>query len=776
MSEIALASSIVVDLNEKIRVLHVDDDSASLNITKRCLEIEAPLEIDTAMSVDEALAKLEKEKYDVVVSDYQMPIKDGLEFLKELREKGNKIPFIVFTGKGREEVAIRALNLGADQYLNKTGDPETVYCELAHAILGVAERKRAQEGKTYAETALKKVGEKYEHLFNSALDGILINEPDGTISSLNPTAARMLGYGSPEELIGKPAVELFADPEVRSRVLKELIVKESLRDCELLWKKKDGTLIEVLVNITVEKDEKGNLLRTEGIFREVTDKEKAERSLAESEQKLRAVVHGSPIPTFYIDKYHKVVYWNGALEKYSGIKGEDVIGTDRHWMAFYQEKRPCMADLVLDEDPERIASLYSGKYRKSELVEGGYEATDFFPSIGENGAWLYFTAVGIRDSRGSLIGALEMLEDITERKRAEEALMESQQKFSALFAANPEAAVFLDTDFRVIEANPRFSTLFGYSFDEIKGKVITDIIVPDDSKEESRIVREKTLSGPVEVVTRRKRKDGSLVPLFMSGGPVVVSDRVIGSVMVYKDISDIITVEEELGKALSRAELLNEKLSVVGGFVRHDVRNKLSAINGNVYLMRKRENGNVAIQNCLNQIKLSSDSIVRILDFARTFELLGNEKLVQVDVGAAVDQAVSLFADLKGVKIVNECKGFNVIADSMLTTIFHNLVDNSIKYGEKLTQIRVSDLNGADGSRGIIYEDNGVGIDAETKKRLFEKGFGKGTGLGLYLIKKAVDVYGWNIEETGLEGQGVRFMITIPKMSEKSEIKSQLQS
>ena len=86
------------------------------------------------LRVDEGLRKLNNGNYDVVVSDYEMPQKDGLQFLKELREQKYEIPFILFTGKGREEVAIKALNLGADAYINKQGNPETVYGELAHSI------------------------------------------------------------------------------------------------------------------------------------------------------------------------------------------------------------------------------------------------------------------------------------------------------------------------------------------------------------------------------------------------------------------------------------------------------------------------------------------------------------------------------------------------------------------------------------------------------------------------------------------------------------------
>jgi len=113
----------VLDDRKKMRVLHVDDDSPFLKVAKQCLEIGGEFEIDTASSVDEAFEKMRTKAYDAVVSDYQMPDKDGLDFLKELRQSGNTVPFIMFTGKGREEVAVKALNLGANQYLNKTGEP-----------------------------------------------------------------------------------------------------------------------------------------------------------------------------------------------------------------------------------------------------------------------------------------------------------------------------------------------------------------------------------------------------------------------------------------------------------------------------------------------------------------------------------------------------------------------------------------------------------------------------------------------------------------------------
>ena len=112
---------------------------------KTILVMENNFEIDNASSVDEAFKKMEQQTYDAIVSDYEMPQKNGLEFLKELREQKNEIPFIFFTGKGREEVAVKALNLGADRYINKNGSPETVYCELADAINKTVERKKSRE-------------------------------------------------------------------------------------------------------------------------------------------------------------------------------------------------------------------------------------------------------------------------------------------------------------------------------------------------------------------------------------------------------------------------------------------------------------------------------------------------------------------------------------------------------------------------------------------------------------------------------------------------------
>lgn len=161
--------------SKKIHVLHVDDDASFLEVTKQILELEAGFTVESAVSADEAIKKLSTTVYDIVVSDFEMPQKDGLIFLKELREQNSHIPFVLFTGKGREEVAIKALNMGANGYYNKQGSPETVYGELSHHIRQLAI-------KYHLEHRLKEQTERLEKV-SSQMPGMLYQfkmQPDGS--------------------------------------------------------------------------------------------------------------------------------------------------------------------------------------------------------------------------------------------------------------------------------------------------------------------------------------------------------------------------------------------------------------------------------------------------------------------------------------------------------------------------------------------------------------------------------------------------------------------
>jgi len=158
----------------------------------------------------------------------------------------------------------------------------------------------------------------------------------------------------------------------------------------------------------------------DALTKEIAERRWAEQAVIKSEEKLKNILHGSPIPTFVIDTAHRITYWNRAMEEYTGIKAMDIVRTDSHWKAFYDKKRPCMVDLLVDGKIDDIDRWYPGRYKPSDLIGGAYEGIDYFARLGQEGTWLHFTAAPVKDSQGKTISAVETLQDITEMKKAEE--------------------------------------------------------------------------------------------------------------------------------------------------------------------------------------------------------------------------------------------------------------------------------------------------------------------------------------------------------------------
>jgi len=152
------------------------------------------------------------------------------------------------------------------------------------------------------------------------------------------------------------------------------------------------------------------------------------------------LLDSSPIPTFVLRRDHRILHWNHALSSLSGLPVEQMVGTDRQWAAFYRAPRPVLADLVMEDDaPARVHTLYGDKAVPSALMEGAFEAEDFFPGLAESGRWLYFTAVPLHDADGGIAGAMETLQDVSARRGAEQALREQQEQLEALVASRTAA-------------------------------------------------------------------------------------------------------------------------------------------------------------------------------------------------------------------------------------------------------------------------------------------------------------------------------------------------
>jgi len=744
MSESTVESTarVVVDWTEKkpVRVLHVDDDAGFLKVARQCLKMQGNFEVETALYVKEAAEKMKKKTYDAVVSDYMMPEKDGLEFLKELRRKGNNIPFVMFTGKGREEVAIKALNLGADGYINKAGDPETVYGELAHSIRQAVKTRRAEE-------ELQKSEEKYRKLMEDAPIGLCNVDLKGKILYFNKRCEEVSGY-SREKVVGKNGFKLglFSDEIVKlfAKRIKNTLMGKPAHPVDFQVKCKDGQWIWAHLDAKLIK-KWGVPIGFQLALRDITERKKAETRVTQSEQKYRSLVEMAPDGVATVDMKGVITSVNTAFARLTGYSKDEIVG--KHFTKL---------QTIRARDIPKYLKLMGPALRGKKIPPFEY------PYVRKDGTIRWGEAhIGRLKKDGKTIGFQAVLREVTERKQAEKATRESQEKFEQLFMSNPEAAVYVDPDFHVLDVNPCFTELFGYSLDEIQGKHINKVVVPEDKMLEAEGLDNKALKGYVYRDTVRKRKDGSLVPVSVSAAPIVVDGRRVGQVGTYKDISQLKSVEKALRETMIKLAMMNEKLRVVGRLARHDVRNKLSAVTANTYLMKKRLEGDSEALERLSDIESAVRETTRIFDFARTYEKLGIEKLVYMDVEKTFDGAVQQFSDLQ-VKVVNDCHGLTVRADSLLTRLFYNLVHNSLMHGENVSKIRVYYEEAGQNQLKLVYEDDGVGIRKAEKEKVFREGYGKGTGYGLYLIKKMCEVYGWIIRETGKHGEGARFTMTIP--------------
>jgi signal transduction histidine kinase len=237
---------------------------------------------------------------------------------------------------------------------------------------------------------------------------------------------------------------------------------------------------------------------------------------------------------------------------------------------------------------------------------------------------------------------------------------------------------------------------------------------------------------------------------------------------VYCELGYAITkiVERKKGRRMliedaKKINQLNEKLRVVGSLTRHDVRNKLSAINAHVYMLKKRLSQDPAALNHLLAIDLASKQIVELLEFSHLYEKLGVEELQHVDVEKFVNDALALFVDLKDVQVENRCHGLTVLADSLLRQLFYNLIDNTLKHGQKTTCVQIY-FEADEKETRLIYQDNGVGFLDSQRDSLFEES-SRGINHGLYVVRRICEAYNWSVSESGQAGAGAKFVLCMPK-------------
>ncbi|MGD8506273.1 MAG: response regulator [Candidatus Bathyarchaeota archaeon] len=373
------------------------------------------------------------------------------------------------------------------------------------------------------------------------------------------------------------------------------------------------------------------------------------------------------------------------------------------------------------------------------------------------GADWYFHKIGAPET---VYGELAYgIHQVVEKKRTEKALQESEKWHRMLLSSITDSVWVLDKDWCYSLVNNAGSRLVNMSPDQLMGRKLTELF-PGIEKTEFFAAYEDSM---------KKQIAGNVTaPFTLPNGKVGFYE-----VRIYPVTDGILCIGKDITErkqAEKMKEEINRKLNLIGSLTQHNVRGKLSAVAGNTYLAKKTLPSNHKALKHLDIVESDIAQVESIFDFAKMHAqmVMGFQKPMKVDVAKSVDDAAEMITDLEGAKLVNECQGLTVLADPMLKQLFYNLIDNSLKHGEKVHKMRVHYREGKD-KLEIIYEDDGVGIPESEKEKIFNGAYGENTGYGLFLTREICGLYGWTIQETGKQGNGAQFVIIIPKMNKESK-------
>jgi PAS domain S-box-containing protein len=467
------------------KILYVDDESVLLDVGKMYLEASHEFTVDTSGSATEVMKSGDLGQYDAIVSDYQMPGMDGIAFLKEVRSRSIDIPFILFTGRGREEVVIEAINNGADFYVQKGGDPKSQFVELMHKIRIAIQHRLGKEALLESEA-------KFRAIFSSQQNGILIIDPsDFRIVDVNPYLSNLLGL--PREQIAGKVCHTCVCPAERGKC-PIMDLGQRVDNAERVLVAADGRKIPILktvVRITLG----GKEYLIENI-QDITERKRVEERIVESQVFNQEVIDGAKQGIVVYDRHLQITLWNRFMEDLTGIPASDVLGKNA-------------IDLFPFHKETGVAQLMEG------ALSGRTGTSDDFHFIiaqtGKSG-WTKGVYSPHYDAHDKIVGVIGIVQDISERKlaedemaaameelksteeslhlhvrdlmRSEASLRESEKKFRSLVENSLEAILILDFTGTVLFANT--AAVLAIEADDgtsLAGRNVMEFVAPESRNE-----------------------------------------------------------------------------------------------------------------------------------------------------------------------------------------------------------------------------------------------------------------------------------------------------
>ena len=723
----------------KIKTLVVDDEPYLLDLTRIFLERHNDISVSLACSAKEALAMIDTEEFDVVVSDYQMPIMDGLQLLKSLKEKKRDLPFILFTGKGRESVAVDALNLGASFYLQKGGDPESQFTELANMI-------RRSEESFRARIQLSDSENRFRNLVQNSSDFITIIDRNGIVAYSSSSIKKILGYDE-DYLVGKSPLEII-HPDDHGKVSSELaLVMLNQHDglpAEFRVRKMNGEYIPVESvgrNMFGVTSVDGMVITT----RPIIERKKAEMALRESEALYHSLFDKSPLSIALNDISGHFVDVNERHLQMTGLAKENIIGKTAVDMGYVDTK-----------DAENIMGLL----RKN----GGY--LDQHPTIVRqpDGKYVHLLSSARYIKFKGEDHVITMNDDVTDLVETKKDL---QIKNDELDQERARLQMITDLAPNIVyqlQVNPDFSLQFLFVSKAAENILHVplqmwyddlDLIIERIFEEDQEPLLDSVFEAMVSMELWQKEfritdTDGSMKWILGTASPS--SAKGDGTMVWTGTFSDI----TERRKSEEVLRQMNRQLNLMTSITRHDCLNKIAVALGYLELASEQVHDE-GVNNLLEKAMTSVGAIRSEIELTRDLQDLSGQTPVWQNLRDIIQRS----ATIHNVQMADKCHKLELYANPMLEKVFHNLIDNSVRHGVHVRNIWLDCIPEEKGLT-LVYRDDGVGIPADDKVRIFFRGYGKNTGLGLFLIQEVLNMTRITIIENGVPGTGARFEIRVP--------------
>jgi PAS domain S-box-containing protein len=579
-------------------------------------------------------------------------------------------------------------------------------------------------------------------IFETIAEGVyLIRTSDGVIVYTNPKFETMFGYEN-GELIGKHVSVVNAPEDKMSprdtadEIMKALNEKGEWRG-EVKNIRKDGTTFWCLAVVsTFEHPEFGSVWIS--AHTDITARKRAELQIAESSRFIATLMDTLSVPIFYKDISGKYLGCNPPFEEYIGMPINNLVGKTA-----YDISPPDLADRYTAADLEVFNKPVPQRYEAQvRFADGTRHDVIFYKAP-------FFNA------DGSVAGLIGTFLDITERKKVEEALRESREMYRELVENINDVIFSLDLEGNFTYISPVIKRLYGYTPSEMIGQHFSKYVHPDDHPPciesfKKRLKGEYSLN-EFKIVTHNGRVESVIV----SQRPIIKDGAVAGFNYIMTNITERKLAEEALRQ-------VNKKLNLLSSITRHDINNQLFSLKAFLELSKEAVGDVAMISEYILKEERAANAIEHQIAFTKEYQDLGVKAPVWQNVEGGIKKALTVLP-MRDIRVTAEVNDLEVYADPLFEKVFYNLIDNTLKYGgQKLTMIRITSK---ESEKGLIIsvEDDGVGISAEDKKRLFSRGFGHHTGLGLFLSREILSITDITITENGELGKGARFEITVPK-------------